>query len=87
MSGASERASGQANGTVLTSRFLAVLNHHEMAGQLCFDGEQRLLLSFKNMVDLSSRALDYIVSVLPLEGNINVLNFILFSQWKFPYNR
>ena len=87
MSGASEQASERANGPVLTSRFLAVLNHHEMAGQLCFDGEQRLLLSFKNMVDLSSRALDYIVSVHWSEGNVYVLTLIRFSKWNFPYHR
>ena len=79
MSGASEQASERANGPVLTSR--------GMAGHVCFDGEQRLLLSFKNMVDLSSRALDYIVSVHRLEGNVNVLTLILFSKWNFPYHR
>ena len=84
MSGASEIASGHADGPIFTSRFLAVLNHRGMVGQLCFDGEQRLLLSFKNMVDLSSRALDYIVSVHRSEGNVNVLTLILFSKWNFP---
>ena len=84
MSGASKQASERANGPVLTSRFLAVLNHRGMAEHVCFDGEQRLLLSFKNMVDLSSCALDYIVSVHRSEGNVNVLTLILFSKWNFP---
>ena len=83
----SERTSKRANDPVVTSQFLGALNHRGMAGQLCFDGEQRLLLSFKNMVDLSSRALDYIVSVHRSEGNVNVLTLILFSKWNFPYHR